>query len=278
MGDLALDTAVEECGSGRYRARLSRDWEIWGPNGGYVAAVALRAAAAATRMPRPASFTCQFLNVANFDAVDLEVSVLRASKRAEALRVSMRQEERPIVEALIWCTADGDGLEHDVSDMPAVPAVDKLKGLEEVSTADELVGRHRFWENFDVRPIHYVPWSTRPVGPPVWREWYRFRSGNDWSDPFVDAARAVILIDTMVWPAARQAYAANDQRYLAPSLDVTVQFHRMAPTSSWLLADACAPIAANGLIGGTTRVWTSDGRLMASGGSQLFCRPVRPAS
>ena len=41
MGDLAIDTAVEGS-DGRYRARLSRDWEIWGPNGGYLAAIALR--------------------------------------------------------------------------------------------------------------------------------------------------------------------------------------------------------------------------------------------
>ncbi len=42
MGDLARDTAVQG-GAGSYGAVLSRDWEIWGPMGGYVAAVALRA-------------------------------------------------------------------------------------------------------------------------------------------------------------------------------------------------------------------------------------------
>jgi hypothetical protein len=35
VGDLAHDTAVEG-GNGKYRAQISRDWEIWGPNGGYV--------------------------------------------------------------------------------------------------------------------------------------------------------------------------------------------------------------------------------------------------
>ena len=44
MGDLAVDRAVEPIGDGRYRAMVSQDWEIWGPMGGYVASIALRAA------------------------------------------------------------------------------------------------------------------------------------------------------------------------------------------------------------------------------------------
>jgi hypothetical protein len=57
VGDLAVDTAIE--GSGRrYRAQLSRDWEIWGPNGGYLAVIALRAAGAHTSLRRPATFSC----------------------------------------------------------------------------------------------------------------------------------------------------------------------------------------------------------------------------
>ena len=43
MGDFEADTRLEG-ENGRYRASISRDWEIWGPNGGYVAAIALRAA------------------------------------------------------------------------------------------------------------------------------------------------------------------------------------------------------------------------------------------
>ncbi len=55
VGDLALDTAGRRLGDGRFEATLSRDWEIWGPNGGDVAAVALRAAGAAAGPSRPAA-------------------------------------------------------------------------------------------------------------------------------------------------------------------------------------------------------------------------------
>jgi len=43
VGDRFLDTALEG-GDGRYRAHLSPDWAIRGPNGGYLAVIAVRAA------------------------------------------------------------------------------------------------------------------------------------------------------------------------------------------------------------------------------------------
>jgi hypothetical protein len=65
-GRLAIDTAVEERRT--LLGAIVADWEIWGPNGGYVAAIALRAAGAATHLRRPASFACHFLSVGEFDA------------------------------------------------------------------------------------------------------------------------------------------------------------------------------------------------------------------
>ena len=66
MGDLALQTSVEPAGEGSYRAIVHQDWEIWGPCGGYVAAIALRAAGAESPFARPASFFCHYLSVAAF--------------------------------------------------------------------------------------------------------------------------------------------------------------------------------------------------------------------
>jgi acyl-CoA thioesterase II len=272
MGDFAAETAVE-ARDGRWRATLSRDWEIWGPNGGYVAAIALRAAGAATALRRPASFAGHFLSVAEFDAVDLEVTTLRAAKRAASLRVSMSQKGRPIFEAIVWVVGEGEGLQHDDAVMPAVPAPSELRSIEELVPPEDLQQRYKFWENFEARPIDFVPWAARVPGRPAWCEWYRFRPSCSLDDPFVDAARSLLLIDTMGWPAACRAHP-RDSGFVAPSLDVAVQFHRLAPDSEWLLVDAVAPVAAEGLIAGQGRVWSADGRLLASGGGQLLCRPV----
>ena len=83
VGDLERDTELSGK-DGHYTAELSRDWEIWGPNGGYLSAIALRAAGAVAKIRRPASFAGQFLRVAEFGKVDVRVSVPRAGRRSAA--------------------------------------------------------------------------------------------------------------------------------------------------------------------------------------------------
>ena len=78
MGDVAVQTATERVGEGRHTATVHDDWEIWGPCGGYVAAIALRAAGADSPLVRPASFYCHYLSVAAFAPVDLVVTPLRS--------------------------------------------------------------------------------------------------------------------------------------------------------------------------------------------------------
>src|SRR5438105_8188632 len=84
MGDLGQDTAIERVDHGRFRAKLSADWEIWGPMGGYIASTALRAVGETAPFARPASFFCHYLGVAAFDTVDLTVTELRSARTARA--------------------------------------------------------------------------------------------------------------------------------------------------------------------------------------------------
>src|SRR5690349_3703099 len=120
VGDLARDTAVTRVGEGRYTATLSQEWEIWGPMGGYIASVALRAAGADSPFARPASYFCHYLGVAQFGEVDVAVTTLRAAKTALAQRVEITQGDRRMHEATVWSVGDVDGLEHDQSVMPDV--------------------------------------------------------------------------------------------------------------------------------------------------------------
>ena len=87
-------TAPERTGheDGRFTAFVHHDWEIWGPCGGYVAAIALRAAGAQSPFARPASFFCHYLSVAAFAPVDLLVTPLRSGRTVLAQRVEMTQE------------------------------------------------------------------------------------------------------------------------------------------------------------------------------------------
>ncbi len=126
MGDVEVDTKPEHLGEGRYRAQVHGDWEIWGPCGGYVAAIALRAAGAESPFARPASFFCHYLSVAAFAPVDLVVSPLRAGRTVLAQRVEMSQEGRPVLHAMVWSVGDVEGLEHDDVNPPDVPDPDAL--------------------------------------------------------------------------------------------------------------------------------------------------------
>jgi acyl-CoA thioesterase-2 len=195
---------------------------------------------------------------------------LRAGRRAASLRVSMTQMGRRILEAIAWVTAGGDGLAHDVARMPAVPAPEQLRPIEALTDEPR---PYRFWENLECRPTRFVPPREREPGAPALCDWYRFRPSATFDDPFLDAGRTLVLIDTLLWPAAWRAHAP-DPPFQAPSLDVAVRFHRAAPTCAWLLCDAVAPVAADGLIGGQASIWSADGRLLASGGGQLLCRAL----
>lgn len=278
MGDLADDTAVSGA-DGRYRAVLSGDWEIWGPNGGYLAAVALRAAGAHSAQALPASYLGHFLDVAAFAPVDIEVETVRRSRRAESLRVSMTQEGRRVLDALVWAVAEGlDGLEHAIPTAPEVPAPATLASAAERPAAAATAPRVRFpfFDNLDERPLTWVDdWEHRAAADPVHRSWYRFLPTARFDDPWVDAGRLLIAVDTFQWPAASRGHAADTLRHIAPSLDLACRFHRpdAARRAPWLLVEARSPVAAGGLVGGTADVWDEAGTLLASGGQQMLCRP-----
>ncbi|HUQ40757.1 MAG TPA: thioesterase family protein [Acidimicrobiales bacterium] len=282
MGDISVDTAVEPVagGQGRYTARFSRDWQIWGPNGGYLASIALRAAEASTTHARPATFSCVFVGTGNFDdPVDIAVEPIRQTRRAEALRVCIGQAGKPLLEAHVWSVDDDlPGLEHEVVESPDVPGPDGLKSIEELMTEENPA---RFWSNFETKPITWIPpeeWPPpEPMEPSV-RQWMRFRPRSSFEDqPWVDACRSLILLDTFQWPAAHRPHVLrgpDEPAYIAPNIDLSAWFHRSAPTSEWLLVDASSPLATNGLMAGSARVWSEDGKLLASAASHLMCREV----
>jgi acyl-CoA thioesterase len=266
---IPLDRATElEGEEGSYSLLLSRAWEIWGASGGYLAAIALRAAGMHAELPRPASFYCHFLRAPEFDRVELEVSFLKRSRRSEGLAVRMTQQGKEILQALVRTTTDAPGYEHQQGQSPVVAPPAQLRSDE------ELWRTHKhpifsFWENIERRPTERL---RKPPAPAVVREWTRFRPCASFADPFVDAARPLILLDTYGWPAAFRTH--RDGRFIAPNLDTSAWFHRSGESSEWLLIDHECPSGADGLLGVGGRVWDERGRLLATGGAQLCCVPV----
>lgn len=280
MGDLEVDTRPTAEGDGRYSITLSPDWEIWGPNGGYVASTALRAAGLESELPRPASLSCQFLRPGRFDIpLELEVVTLRRSKRTAALRVSATQEGTPVLEAQVWAVTEVPGLEHDHAPPRHEGGPLEHPTIEErfAALGEESDAPFPFWLNFEARPLMWVgDWDNRPAGEPEAGGWYRYLDTPPSDDPWADACRSVVLADTFTWPAAVRAHRQAEVEVIAPSLDLHISLHHAASTSDWLQVYGLAPIATGGTIGTSMQVWTEDGRLSAMAGATLLCVPLPP--
>jgi len=268
MANFLDDTQVEALPGepGRWRAALSPKWAVWGPNGGYVAAIALRAAMAQSRLPRPASFHGHFLAVGEFAPVDLRVHSLGGGKRAESLRVEVVQGDRLLLHATAWMVDDGlEGFEHDFGAAPQVPAPGALRSYAELA-GKEYDEWYPIWRSIEGRPVR---WRGAP-GKPEWHTWLRF-TGTPIPDRAGDALRQLFWLDFPGWNATISAHPWPF-RFLTPNLDLTVQFHRFVPETEWMLADGVVPLARDGLVGCVSRLWSESGELLATGTSKHVCR------
>jgi acyl-CoA thioesterase-2 len=275
MGDLAADTSVRRAGDGTFRATLSRDWEIWGPMGGYVSACALRAVGAEEPDRVPATFSCHFLAVAEWGDVDIALLRRRETRGASSFRIELSQAGRPVLDAMVWSVSEGQGLEHDEASAPDVPAPDDLPLMTELAPAG-VWPPFPLWTNLDAKPAGLdSTWPPSGPGPAVWRQWVRFRPAGTFDDPWVDAARSVILTDLGGWPAIQMRHGWRRPPYVALTLDLNVSFHRPAGGYDWLLVDGAAPVSTGGRFAWTTGVWSEDRVLRASGGGQCKYRRLR---
>jgi acyl-CoA thioesterase-2 len=274
MGDLERDTRVAGR-DGQYRATLSSDWEIWGPMGGYVAAVALRAMAAEVAPGlEPASFTCQFLAAARFEAVDIAVEVRRSSRRAAAMSARITQGDAAILDAQAWFVTPGDVVTHDFAKPHGHGHPDDHPLVSELTDEPP---RFAFWNNFESRPTDWIEdMESYPGGEPEWASWVRFVPTATFEDPVLEASRLILLADLPSFPAAIRAYPGADFTFVSPSLDLAVQLHRLDDAGEWLLLQGVTPIADRGLLGFRSEVWSAAGRLLASGSGQLLGRKVAP--
>ncbi len=279
MSDLDLDTAVVGT-DGTYHGTMSRDWEIWGPQGGYLASFALRAAGLHCGLPRPASLVGHFLGVASFDApLTITCESLRVARTAHSVRASITQGNQRIFEAMIWGVNDGlIGLTHQDFMAPDVPAWHDCPTVDERLTAmgEARTSSFRFWDNFDERPTRWRDdWMQREpqAEPPVWHTWLKYTPTATFPDPWVDACRLLVLVDVGSWPAVQAHH--NTPHVIAPSIDLACEFHRIDPQAQWLLVQGLSPRAYEGLVASHQQVWDEHGTLLASGISQLLCRPVR---
>lgn len=249
------DTAVEERGGGRFGAEMSERW--WagrGPNGGFVAAVILRAiqaSAAAERAPR--TLTVHFLRAPVAGPVEVAVEVEREGSRVTFLSARMTQSGKTQATALAVLSESWS--EGGFSEL-AMPAAGEPGELHTIDVGD-VPDAPRMLQNYRVRPA--LGEAAFSGGAPRTGAWIRTREPR-----LLDAPLAAALLDTW-FPAP---FVKLDGPRAAPTIDYTVHFRSplpppgAGPEDAYLLAFESG-VARDGFFEEDGQLWSADGTLLA---------------
>jgi acyl-CoA thioesterase len=248
------DTAVEALGEGRFAATMSERWWVGkGPNGGYVAAVILRAIQAAGGAERaPRSLTVHFLRAPAAGPVEVAVTVERTGSRATFLSARLSQNGKPCATALAVLSTDWseDGFEE--LQMPDGGEPGELHTID--PSGD---GRPNMLQNYRLRPA--LGEQAFSGGPARTGAWIRTREPR-----LLDASLAATLLDTW-FPAP---FVSLDGPRPAPTIDYTVHFRSPLPPTGAGPEDAYlvafeTKLARHGFFEEDGELWSAGGVLLA---------------
>lgn len=271
MADLEVDTRTSGNGPTR-TAHLRPEWRTWAVSGGYVAAVALRAASEQVDHPLPVGVNCQFLRPASFGEATVTTELQRAGRRTAYVRAEVAQSDKVVMTASATFAQPAEGYDVEYEPMPDVPH------WKDVTPYRKLLPEERWNEIalvdcIEERPINWVHGDPdRAPAEPEFSAWCRFET-SDLSLPVVDAARSVLLVDTYGFTPIISAIGGPGLHYAVLTTDLTVRFHEFDPETNWLLARARVRKGGHGIVCVDGFVWSEDGRLLASGSQSMLTVP-----
>ncbi len=199
-----------------------------------------------------------------------DVERMRDGRSFSTRRVVARQHGRPIYFMTLSFQVPEKGLEHqDV--MPQVPSPEAARELSEVvrETSPERSDRwSQEWAALELRVVgDSGPGGVLPsdVHPAHAQLWMRVTGQLDDAElthkaAFTYASDMTLLASALV-PHGRDIASPSLQ---SASLDHTIWFHRPFRCDEWLLYDQVSPSASGGRGLAIGRVFTQDGRLVAS--------------
>ena len=198
-----------------------------------------------------------FARAAMFDLpVDLEVDVLRNGRKFSTVETRTSQSGRLCGVGLILMDAGADDTIRGVVDMPDVAGPVECQPLDMGVTGREI----------RVVDGAYDSDPTR-VGPPEIFTWIRFRNGPD--QPMLHTA--LLAQSTTHWTiaAAMRPHEGISEAMAHVTLStgimaVDIAFHDAVDVTEWLLYANPSIYAGRGQAQGQGRVFTTDGRLVAS--------------
>jgi acyl-CoA thioesterase len=249
------DTAIEDLGGGRFGAEMSERWWVGrGPNGGYVAAVILRAIQASASPERaPRSLTVHYQRAPRVGPVEVEVTVEREGGRVTFLSARLTQEGK--VQATAQAVLSEDWAEGGFSEL-AMPDAGEPG---ELHTIDPAAGdsRPNMLQNYRLRPALGEPAFSG--GAPHTGAWIRTREPR-----LLDAPLAAAFLDTW-FPAP---FVRLERPVGAPTIDYTVHFRSPLPPAGAKPEDPYlisfrSNIARHGFFEEDGELWSAAGTLLA---------------
>lgn len=203
------------------------------------------------------------------------VERLRDGRSFSARRVHAFQDEQPILSLAASFQTVDEGLDHQ-DQMPDVPAPEDLPAVGEL-LADVSDGPVKKWAQRRAIDIRHVegPLYLRPAPEPATRQNVWIRAVGTLPDDLLlhQAVMAYASDYTLMEPVLRQhGIAWIDPRLRPASLDHAMWFHRPVRMDDWLLYSQASPSATGGRGLGIGRMFSRDGRLLASIAQECMLR------
>ena len=256
--DFDRETAVRPLGDGRFEAHLDRAWWVHrGPNGGYLAAIVLRAFAETVGDPgrAPRSLTVHYAAPPAEGALEITTTVERAGRSLTTCSARLAQDGKLIGLALGAFSEPRPGPEFADLAPPTAPAVEESPVIEP-PTDDPMMPDIAFrWDNRMVRG----GFPPEPTGEAVIARWIRLPEHR-----VVDALVAAAITDAVI-PAV---FGRIQERIIVPTVDLTIHFRSSLPLpdaepDDYVLAEFRTNVVAEGFLEEDGVIWSRDGVLLA---------------
>ncbi|MGZ4681578.1 MAG: acyl-CoA thioesterase [Acidimicrobiales bacterium] len=255
----ATDTAATPLGAGRYTARVDPGWWIErGPNGGYVAALILRAVTAEVADPdrQLRSFTVHYLAPPTEGDVEIAVTVERQGRSMTSASARLVQEDRLLAIAVGAFSTSRPSIEFCTLVMPEV---EPPEALEPMPTGEGTgpVMRERYEQRWALGPPPFSGGDEALSGG--WIRLARHELGDDPAG--LDQHLLVAMADAWMPPV----FGRITEPAAVPTIDLTVHLRSPQPVGvdDWVLVVFRSTVASDGFIEEDGELWSRDGTLLA---------------
>ncbi len=253
--------------------------------GGQVIAQALLAAENTVDPDRPAhSLHAYFLRGGSEDfAIDYKVDRDFDGGSFSNRRVVASQQGRPILNLTASFQKHEEGLHHVDAEMPEVPGPEDLESEVDVRRrfAEQArpEARHHFLapRPVEMRAVEGRHWMNPQPAPPRSHSWFKTVAPLP-DDPRIHRAVLAFASDMSLLGTCALPHGLSWARgeVVSASLDHAVWFHEPFRADEWLLYATDSPWSGGGRGFNRGRIFTQDGRLVASVAQEGMIRKVVP--